>query len=111
MEYYLPKAIKYGIRYKDFMDMTPKVFNAYRKANEEEEQKKVDLIDYSAWLNGLYVRRAIASCFSKDSKYPEKPFTEEEREKSFREENPDKAAAFGFGIYADAFNALRKSGE
>jgi hypothetical protein len=27
----------------------------------------------TAWLNGIYVAKAIASCFSKNSKYPQEP--------------------------------------
>lgn len=93
------------------MNMTPKLFHIYRKVHEKEEQKKADMMDYYAWLNGLYVKSAIISCLGKNSKYPEKPFTVEQREESFRNENPDKAAAFDFEIYANAFNAMRKSGE
>lgn len=91
--------------------MTPKLFHIYKKVHEEKEQRKADIIDYTAWLNGMYVRTAIASCFDKSAKYPDKPFSEEEKEKAFRDENPNKAAAFDFGIYVDAFNASRKSGE
>lgn len=90
--------------------MTPKIFGVYQKVHEKEEQKKADLIDYTAWLHGLYVRRAVLSVFEKSAKYPEEPLTESEKEKAIREENPDKAAAFDFGVYVDAFNAMRKSG-
>lgn len=42
--------------------------------------------DRQAWLNGIYVMYSIASCLSKDTKYPEEPlasdsFIDEETKK------------------------------
>lgn len=31
------------------------------------------MMEYNAWLNGLYVMNAIASCFDKKHEYPENP--------------------------------------
>lgn len=43
------------------------------KAKEEEIKLNTQMTNYEAWLNGLYIRQAIASVFSKGTKYPEKP--------------------------------------
>lgn len=34
---------------------------------------KTKMVNYEAWLNGLYIRQAVASIFSKNGKYPEQP--------------------------------------
>ncbi len=39
-------------------------------------------IEYAAWLNGLYVMRAIGSAFSKKVKYPNKPIVNEDDEEN-----------------------------
>lgn len=30
-------------------------------------------INLTAWVNGVYVQHAVASCFAKNAKYPQKP--------------------------------------
>lgn len=30
-------------------------------------------LNLTAWVNGVYIQHAIASCFSKGAKYPQKP--------------------------------------
>ena len=41
----------------------------YMKRLEEKQQE----MDYYAWLQGFYVCKAIACCFSKGQKYPKEP--------------------------------------
>lgn len=41
----------------------------YEKKLETEKQK----IDFVAWLQGYYITKAIATCFSKGKKYPKEP--------------------------------------
>ena len=53
------------------MDLTPKIMHIYAKEHEKEMQRQADLLDYSAWLNGLYVLRAIGAAIDNKSKYPE----------------------------------------
>lgn len=60
--------------------MTPKILMIYKKEHEKEEQKKADLIDYTAWLNGLYVKSAIAVFIDKRNKYPTERFGISEEE-------------------------------
>ena len=45
----------------------------YQEAYMEQKERELKLLDVSAYYNGLYVQQAIASCFSKRTKYPEKP--------------------------------------
>lgn len=52
---------------------------AYQDAYLEQKEQELKLLDVSAFYNGLYVHRAIASCFSKNTKYPEKPLLLEKR--------------------------------
>ncbi len=36
------------------------------------------MMEYNAWLNGIYVRNAIASCFDKKCEYPENPLAKKD---------------------------------
>lgn len=60
--------------YEEFWegDCTLPIF--YRKAYEIKQKSENELNNFNAWLQGRYFAEAIASCFSKDYKYPEKPF-------------------------------------
>lgn len=47
--------------------------DAKRQEMETDAKTKADIIHYQAWLNGVYVRSAVASVLSKKSKYPKNP--------------------------------------
>lgn len=70
-----------GVSKHDFFHSTPKILQAYDKAYIFRIQEK----DRQNWQLGQYIMSAIGSCFSKNTKYIEKPFladihlTEEER--------------------------------
>ena len=85
--------------------MTPKILMIYRDEYEKEEQKKVDLIDYTAWLNGLYVLRAIGAAIDNKSKYPEERFGASQKEAV---EQSD-VASIRFGEWVKAFNKNKAS--
>lgn len=106
-DYWLPSAIRYGISYKDFWDMTPKAIAVYRKVFEEKQQEEYDRINYKSWLSGMYVMNAIAACIDKKAKYPENLLSSKQ---SKNEELPD-ISAIKFGEWANAFNKNRKDGE
>lgn len=61
----------------------------------------------AAWLQGIYMSRAIAACFSKNVQYFERPI-----ELSGKQEPPEAGAAM-FGAWAEEFNKNfeRKDGE
>lgn len=48
------------------------------KAHEEQLQRDIDEKEFTAWINGLYTSMAIASCFSKNCKYPENPISKKQ---------------------------------
>lgn len=65
----------------------------YQDAYIEQKKQEMKMLDISAYYNGMYVQRAIASCFGKNAKYPEKPLLiqkqmkeEIEQEKELTEE-------------------------
>lgn len=71
--------------------MTPKVFgyhaDAYNdkmKQQRDLEEMKLKNSEYIAWLNGLYVRMAVASILGgrRAPKYPERPLTDHSDELS-----------------------------
>lgn len=80
--------------------MTPKIMHIYAKEHEKEMQKQADLLDYSAWLNGLYVLRAIGTAIDNKSKYPEERFGASQKEVV---EQSD-VASIRFGEWVKAFN-------
>ena len=48
---------------------------AYQDAYIEQKKQEMQLLDVSAYYNGLYVQQAIASCFNKKARYPKKPLS------------------------------------
>lgn len=76
-----------------FWKLNPKIMYVYQDAYIEQKKQEMKMLDISAYYNGMYVQRAIASCFSKNAKYPEKPLLiqkqmkeEIEQEKELTEE-------------------------
>jgi len=47
--------------------------NLYIQKMEQDIKLQKEIINYQAWLQGLYIQRAIASNLSKGIKYFEKP--------------------------------------
>lgn len=45
----------------------------YTKKMEQDIKLQQEMINYQSWLQGLYIQRAIASNFSKQVRYFEKP--------------------------------------
>lgn len=60
-------------------DCTLPIF--YRKAHEQKQQREFDNMDFNAWLQGRYIAHAISSCFAKDCKYPDNPYSSESSQK------------------------------
>lgn len=55
----------------------------------QKHQFDVEARNQELWLQGLYIRNAVASCLDKKAKYPEKPhritaMTEQEKEEENR---------------------------
>lgn len=85
--------------------MTPKIMHIYAKEREKEMQRQADLLDYSAWLNGLYVLRAIGAVIDNKRKYPEERFGASQKEAV---EQSD-VASIRFGEWVKAFNKNKAS--
>lgn len=69
LEKLCPYYIMYGMSYDEFwnssLDRLAAYWQAYQYGIERRNQE--------LWLQGLYIRDAIASCLDKKVKYPEKP--------------------------------------
>lgn len=84
-----PYYMMFGMTYEQYWDGDISAHKAYRKRYLlEDEQRKLSQ-NLSAWLNGLYVARAIGSAFNgKKSAYPKEPIkmftTMEERREEKR---------------------------
>ena len=82
---------------------------AFRKADEMTQKAKREKDKFNAWLTGLYVQEAIASCFSKDGKYPDKPHdifkADKDNEKTYDDIMRENAE--NFRKFAEAFNKGR----
>lgn len=90
--------------------MTPKILNVYQKEYERKQQEEVDMMDYSAWLHGLYVKSAIAVFVNKHNQYPEEPLYKANIHDRQENVSADKRAALDFENWAMAFNASREKG-
>ena len=67
---------------REFFHSTPhdlEVFiNETDRLKKMETEMEMEKVKYVAWLNGVYVQRAVASVLSKKSKYPKQPLGSEE---------------------------------
>ena len=66
-------AVKYGIPLDLFMKLNPRLMERYQPYFQEQLKQRREDISDAGWTNGLYVGRAIGSCFSKNTKYPDEP--------------------------------------
>lgn len=64
----------------------------------KKSQEQIRLIDYTSWLNGLYIVNAVQTAFNpKKAKYPKTPMFQEEEKKSLSQEEQ-------FLLWVDEFN-------
>lgn len=65
------------MRKYDFMHSTPSdvdlFITEYDKRVKRETEATFEKMKYTAWLNGVYIRMAVASVLSKRAKYPKEP--------------------------------------
>lgn len=61
---------------KDFFHSTRKDIDLRIKCYQKEREEGFKEISHQSWLTGVYVCEAIATCFSKNHKYPQNPETE-----------------------------------
>lgn len=77
----MPAAIRFGIPADVFWELNPKYMYIYQDAYIKEKEEQIKMLDVAAYYQGLYVQQAIASCFSKKTKYPKKPLSLEPKKK------------------------------
>lgn len=80
-----------------FFGLNPRIMYAYQDAYIEQKKQEMKMLDAAAFYNGLYVQRAIASCFNKSARYPEKPL-------SLLEQQEPLSAAEKFKLWVEEFN-------
>lgn len=61
--------------------------NLFLEKTKQEIEYKKEIINYQAWLQGFYNYHAIASAFSKNSTYLEKPIELNVKPKTKQEQN------------------------
>lgn len=103
----MPFALKIGVPYDVFWHLNPRTLQPFIMAYEQKQKDDMERLDYSAWLNGLYVMRAVGAAFSDKVKYFEKPLSNQEQPEP---KSNDEAAAAGFAIYAAEFNKQFEKG-
>lgn len=107
---WLPFSLGIGVPYELFGKLNPRRIMPFEKAfsekRKQEQHENLEYLNVGAWFNGLYVTRAIATCFSKNDKYPENPINIS-CDKSKSEKTLDEHAS-NFMEYAVAFNLQRK---
>lgn len=86
-----PYYMMYGMTYDEFWHESIDRFEAYWQANQFSIERR----NQELWLQGIYIRDAVACTLSKKAKYPEKPhrlteLTDAEKE----EENKQKVERF-----------------
>lgn len=72
MKAILPNAIKCGCSYELFWHLNPRKLEAFFEAYKLKAKEDASLQDSFAWLQGVYIRDAILSCFGKTN-YPREP--------------------------------------
>lgn len=86
-----------GIPVEEFWKLNPKYMYMYQDNFIKEKEAEIKLLDVSAYYNGMYVQRAIASCFNKKVKYPQKPYSLVEKAKPLSGEEQ-------FKLWVEQFN-------
>lgn len=82
-----------GCGQREFWYGDPQLLWAYVKAHrmklQDETRARREELNLTAWLTGVYAQAAVASVFSKNARYPQKPydlFSEEEERPLTQEE-------------------------
>lgn len=82
----------------------------YQKDYIDKKEEEMNLVEFQAWINGMYIVNAIQTAIDPmRCKYPKNPFSEE----TDGEENTE-IGAVKFWEYAEAFNKVfekKKVGE
>lgn len=74
---WLPQALSIGVDYNVFWTLTPEKLEPFIKVFKEREEREAESFqiesNFQAWLQGVYITKAISACFGKNVKYPSEP--------------------------------------
>ena len=95
-----------GMPYELYWDGRPELVIPYRRADILKQKRA----NNDAWLQGIYIRQAVASLLDKKAKYPKAPFDIGENlpTKTGMTVKQEKAKA-AFAAFAKQFNAKMHS--
>lgn len=82
---WIPASIRYGIARSEFWNLNPYYMQLYQDEYIKKQKEQAQLIDMSAYLNGVYMGKAIAAILSKKCKYPDKPLLQQKAEKQIED--------------------------
>lgn len=104
----MPHALLWGIPYGVFYSLDLNSIKPFQQSYKLRCEEKAEAINHSAWLIGRYVCESIATCFSKNHSYPDKPYENKEKMEDgevyvFRD-------ADRFQVFAMAYNKHRNKG-
>lgn len=103
-----PFYLSLGMSAKEYWEGECALPLFYRRAYKMKRRKEMDENNFLAWLHGLYVRDAIASCKFKNHRYPKEPYDlwKQEEPKTKAEVNKAvRTAAENFAAFVAAKNA------
>lgn len=99
------QALAIGVDYQTFWNLTPKKLTPFVEAFKEKQAHAAEEFraraNFSAWLQGIYIARAIGVNFSKNMSYFDQPIPLSDPERREKAENAD---AIKFACWAQAFN-------
>lgn len=73
----------------EFWNDKPDLLWTYRNLYIQKMEQERDIINYKAWLQGFYNYNAIASAFSKNTKYFDKPIEFNTKPKTVEEQRQE----------------------
>lgn len=94
-----PYYLSIGMTYELYWDGRPELVIPYRKADIIRQKRS----NNDAWLQGAYIRLAVASTLDKRAKYPQAPFDLGVPGKNGMTAKQERAKAV-FAAFADRFN-------
>lgn len=59
---------------------------------EQNQREERDRLNFHAYMTGIYIRDAISACFSKNGKYPDKPYDLRSQEEKASAISPEEYA-------------------
>lgn len=98
---WLPQALAMGVGYDTFWSLNPLLLQPFYDAFKTKTDCQFEMNNVSAWLNGMYVLRALGASFG-NTHYPEKPIelnlTTKPEEQKTKKMNADAARFYAWSL-------------